>query len=397
MLLNFIRKFILLNAVVFCGVFAIAADTNVGTTAKDAAFDVKSVIDVGSIIAPDNKEIISAGYISGDAPASYNIDGKRSGISVELFDSISKQMGLKVNYHAYYSHSKALQDLSENKINILIGAFVHDTKYKNMDIVHSPAFFIDENIIISPVSDLSFSAVYEMIWTPLLQKTILFSFLASIIFWFLLFLFEGSRHPDLKKKNFFEKLTYTFFQIWACFLRDLLYDPVTNAGRILMSLWMFFSIIMITIVTSIMTSTIILLNGGHNSLVGSVNDLHYQNVGFLEGHHSSEYSIAVVGGHTKPYEYIGDLLADLSARKSIDYGVVSKTMLDDYLLYKPSYKENIVISTVATGYEGWVFLYNKNFSGISGINNELVHLVESGEFYGICAKHISHPEHCLVM
>jgi ABC-type amino acid transport substrate-binding protein len=396
-LLNFIRKLLLITTIIFSCVFAIAADAKPESAVDTSHFDDKVVVNIGSIAAAENEEIINIGYIAGDSPASYYIDGRRSGIAVELFEQITDKLKLNVNFHSYLSHEKAIQDLSDNKISALLGAFVHDPKYENMNIIHSPAFFIDEDIIIAPVSELSFVAVYEMIWTPLLQKTLLFSFLASIIFWLLLFLFEGSRHPDLKNRNIFEKLTYTFFQIWACFLRDLLYDPVTNAGRILMSMWMFFSIIMITIATSIMTSTIILLNTKHNNLVSHVNDLHYQNVGFLGGHHSSEYSISVVGGHTKPYEYIGNLLMDLSANKNIDYGVVSKTTLSDYFLYKPYYKKDIIISTVAVGYEGWVLLYNKDFSAVDKINSELVHLVERGEFYGICAKHISHPEHCLVM
>ena len=91
------------------------------------------------------------------------------------------------------------------------------------------------------------------------------------------------------------------------------------------------------------------------------------------------------------------MLKNYISNKNIDYGVVSKTMLSDYFLYKPYYKKDIIISTVAVGYEGWVLLYNKDFSAVDKINAELVHLVERGEFYGICAKHISHPEHCLVM
>ena len=63
-----------------------------------------------------------------------------------------------------------------------------------------------------------------------------------------------------------------------------------------MSLWMFFSILMITVVTSIMTSTIIILNSESYSMINNVRQLHFQDVGFLKGHHSSEFAISLVGG-----------------------------------------------------------------------------------------------------
>ena len=358
----------------------------------------ENIIDKSDNIKDQYQQIktINVGFMYADAPVTYNLDGKRYGIAYDLFQNIADKLKLNVNYINYDSHKDAISDLSSGKLSVLLGAFVHDTSYEEKNIIHSPVYFVDEDIIISPKETLSFASVFAMMWTDLLKNTILFSVAVSVFVWLLLLIFEGRKHDDVKKMKFFEKLSYMFFQVWACFLRDLIYNPATNAGRIIMSAWMFFSILMITVVTSILTSTIIILNADSVSNVKNPRELHFKDIGFLEGHHSSELAISLVGGHAHSYEYIGDVLTDIITG-DIDYSVLSKTTLNDYLFYKSSYKDKIVISNITTSYEGWVLLYNKNDKIYSDINRELVHFVEAGDLYPICSKYISHPEHCLVM
>jgi hypothetical protein len=366
--------------------------------AAPSIVDNKSAIYSQSVVPKtiEVPRVLNVGVMDEDSPATYKLDGVYYGIALELFDEVAKNLGIKYNKISYHDHHTAIDDLKNNKLSVLLGAFTHDPNYEGMNIVHSPIYFIDEDMIISPKHDLSFKNVFDMIWTDLLQNTILFSFIVSILVWVLLLVFESSKHPDLKEKSLFDRLTYLFFQVWACFLRDLIYDPATNSGRILMSFWMFFSILMITVVTSIMTSTIIILNTKSHSFIKNAREMHFKNVGYLGGHHSSEYAITLVGGHAYPYEYISSLLQDIS-KSELDYAVVSKTMLEDYLSYKSELKKDIAISNVATGYEGWVFLYNKDDKVYYDINTEMVHVVEKGDLYSICSKYMSHPEHCLVM
>ncbi len=346
-------------------------------------------------ITPQIKTI-NIGFMDDDYPASYDLDGKRYGITYDLFQNIADKLKLDANYINYHSQEDAISDLSSGKLSVLLGGFVHDRSYEEKSIVHSPVFFFDEDIVISPKETLSFTNIIEMIWTDLLKNTIIFSIAISILVWLLLLIFEGRKHNDLKKMKFFEKLSYMFFQVWACFLRDLIYNPATNVGRIIMSFWMFFSILMITVVTSILTSTIIILNTDSVSPIKGSRELHFKDVGYIKGHHSSELAISLVGGHAHSYEYIGGALTDI-IKNDIDYAVLSKTTLNDYLFYKSDYKDKIVLSNVTVGYEGWVILYNKNDKIYYDINREIIHFVEEGNLYPICSKYITHPEHCLVM
>ena len=358
----------------------------------------ENIIDKSDNIKDQYQQIktINVGFMYADAPVTYNLDGKRYGIAYDLFQNIADKLKLNVNYINYDSHKDAISDLSSGKLSVLLGGFVHDASYEEKNIIHSPVFFVDEDIIVGPKETLSFASVLAMMWTDLLKNTILFSVAVSVFVWLLLLIFEGRKHDDVKKMKFFEKLSYMFFQVWACFLRDLIYNPATNAGRIIMSAWMFFSILMITVVTSILTSTIIILNTDSVSPIKSSRELHFKDVGYLSGHHSSHFAISLLGGHAKEYDGYDEFLTGV-AKKDVDHGVLGKTDLYDYLSKHSNFKDLIVVTNLAVSYEGWVLLYNKNDKIYSDINRELVHFVEAGNLYPICSKYISHPEHCLVM
>jgi len=78
-------------------------------------------------------------------------------------------------------------------------------------IIHSPGFFIDENIIITKKKDITFLQILNLIWSDLLKKVLFLSLLISLVVWALLYLFEGSKHEDLKDATLWERLSYTFF------------------------------------------------------------------------------------------------------------------------------------------------------------------------------------------
>lgn len=344
-----------------------------------------------------DSKVLTVGYMEYDSPASYTLSGEPRGIAVDLFKATQEKLRITTRWVPYHTHEEATTALSNKHIDVLVGAFVHDQHHAQAGITETPVYFIDTDIIIAPKGTLSFADVLNMIWNDLLQNTLLFSLFAGLIFWVLLCVFEGSKHPELKEMGLAEKMSYTFFEIWACFLRDLLYRPVTNIGRVLMSLWMFLSIILITVVTSIMTSTIIVLHTGSQTHITKPQVLYQQNVGYLAGHHSTAEAILLAGGRSQPIDDIGGVVEAVAINHSIPYGVVSKTMLVDYLLAYPEVKEQLMISSVPIAYEGWVLLAQQDLSLYSAMKAALLDVIDDGRIYGICAMYVSHPEHCLVM
>lgn len=346
---------------------------------------------------PVDHTVLTIGYMEHDSPASYSLSGEPRGIAVDLFKATQERLGLTARWVPYRTHQEGLNALSQKNIDMLIGVFVHDQQHAQVGITETPIYFIDTDIIIAPKGTLSFASVLYLIWNDLLQNTLLFSFFAGLLFWILLYLCEGTKHPELKKMPFTEKLSYTFFEIWACFLRDLLYSPVTNIGRLLMSVWMFLSVILITVVTSIMTSTIIILHTGAQAHITKPEVLHQHHVGYLVGHHSTAEAILLSGGYSQPLDDMAEVVEAVATSRSIPYGVVSKTMLVDYLLTYPEVKKQLTISAVPIAYEGWVLLMQQDHPLYPAMKAALLDAIGSGRLYGICAMHVSHPEHCLVM
>ena len=342
---------------------------------------------------------LQVGYMIEDPPASFNEikSEERKGIAVELFDTVTSSLDLTVDYIPYHSHKKALHDLEQQEISVLLGAYTHDPQYQKRGINHSPSFFIDEDVIITTKKEISVSNIIEMIWTDLLKNTLIISLGISLLFWALLYFFEGSKHEHLKHCTRTEKLSYTFFLFCSCFLRDLIYDPVTNAGRILMSLWMIISIMMMTVITSILTSTIILISADNAHTVQHASDLHLKRVGTLKGHHSTSFAVKMAGGKSVDYHELSRLLSGVE-NGEIPYAVVGKTMILDYLTMHPEY-DSIVVTNTSVGYEHWVILYTTHLNQQlrQKIDKEIIHVIETGKLYPICAKYILHPEHCITM
>ena len=131
-----------------------------------------------------------------------------------------------------------LRAISSGKLDFLLGDFAYSGRDSLTDFSISLPVYIDEFVVITKVTPKSLAAIISIIWDDLLKHAIILSFVLMIIFSALLYIFESRVHPNMKDAALFERTSYCFFMVAACYLRDLVYDPVTNAGRILMSIWM---------------------------------------------------------------------------------------------------------------------------------------------------------------
>jgi len=146
-----------------------------------------------------------------------------------------------------------------------------------------------------------------------------------------------------------------------------------------------------------MTSTIIVLHTGAQTQVTNPQVLYQQHVGYLVGHHSTAEAIMLAGGRAQPLDDISRLVDALATERSLPYGVVSKTMLVDYLLAYPEMKAQLMISSVPIAYEGWVLLAREDVPWYPAMKSAMLDVIDGGRLYGICAMYVSDPEHCLVM
>lgn len=350
-----------------------------------------------AISATDLPQNLSVGYLAYLPPISYTEDKVAQGFAVDIFRTAVTPLPVSLQWVPFQDHRSALEALSNQTIDVLVGDFVHSNMYMPLGIVESMPFFVDEIAIVSPKPELSLAKIIELAWTDLLQTTLMFSMAMAIVCWLVMLLVEGSKNPVLLEKSYMERASILFFEVAACFLRDLLYDPVTNAGRILFSLWMFFSVVMVTIILSIIISTIIIISSNSNTVVRSAYDLHLHHVGFLEGHETTLKAITMAGGLAKEYHMLEELFAAFSKQGGIKHAAVGKTMMDHYYQNFPALTDGITRSSITIGYESWVFLYRKNLVGIRHVDHTIRSFLEQGKQFSICQQHMTHPENCLVI
>jgi|GEM_PF-5537035 len=283
-----------------------------------------------AILAASLPQTISVGYLAYLPPVAYTKDEVPHGLAVDVFREATASLPVLLQWVPFHDHQLALEALSNQTVDALVGDFVHSNLYTPLGIVESAPFFVDEITIASPQPQLSLENIVQLAWTDLLQTTLIFSGIMAIICWLIMLVVEGERNAELLDKSYLERASILFFEVAACFLRDLLYAPVTHAGRVIFSLWMFFSVVMVTIILSIITSTIIIISTNSSKVVHSAYDLHLHYIGFLEGHETALKAITMAGGLAKEYHLFDDMFAAFARQDEIEHIAVGKTLMDDY-------------------------------------------------------------------
>jgi hypothetical protein len=351
----------------------------------------------GAVWAAELPTRLSVGYLDYLPPVAYSTDDVPQGLAVDIFREASASMLVPIQWVPFQDHQSAIEALSKQQVDVLVGDFVHSRLYAPLGIAESMPFFVDEIAVASPRPQLSIENMIELAWTDLLQTTLYFSGVMAVICWLLMLAAEGRRNPKFVDKSWLERASILFFEVAACFLRDLLYAPVTNVGRILFSLWMFFSVVMVTIILSIITSTIVIISTDSDKVISSAYDLHLHHVGFLEGHEASRKAITMAGGLAKEYHLFDTLFAAFDQQGGIEHAAVGKTALDCYRQDHPEVLEHVSTSSIAIGYESWVFLYRANLDGAQKLEDAIGVFLEHGKQFAICQQYMRHPENCLVV
>lgn len=349
--------------------------------------------------ATSDAPVLPIGYMHEDAPIAYTYQKNPTGIAVDLLQkSLSQSCIINYQFIPYTNHHHALDDLTNNKIAILLGDFIFNNALAKEGIQATQPFFVDKNVLFTSVDELSFSNVFSIMWSKLLSDSLLFSFLTSIVVCVALFFIEGRKHPQLKDSDDFEKCSYTVYQVWCCFLKDLIFDPVTNLGRLVMSAWIIFSLIMMTVITSLVTSNIILLNTDSSTRIPSPAVMYFKSSGYLYGHNNLKQAIEHAHGISKAYNSLHQLVESVF-RRNTDIGVASKIQLNSFLELHQDFKEKLIVSDVAIAYENFVALFSPALSKTllkSQLYQAVHYIVEGQHFYHLCQKHTAYPEHCLV-
>ena len=346
---------------------------------------------------------VHIGFMSGEAPVSYvTYHDNLTGIGYDLIQDIQSRTDISTRYHVYHHPDDALSMLNENKINMLIGPFSDDITSQYTNTVTSHPYFIDELVLVIPKHSIYLGSLNAVIWNGLLERTLLFALILASIFTLLLYCFESQVHPHMKKCSIPEKISYCVFTIFACFCRDLLYDPVTSIGRLLVSIWMVISVILITVITSIVTSSIIFLHEHGPDDIKDFVELKQQNVGYIDGDEMAKNLLKELYTRPRSYETPENLLMAL-VDEELPYAVLPKSQYQYYVQANRYLRNGTTLTKMTLGYKKWVVVLNKHFAHslhhnqnfLTVIDTIIDHDVKELTMFKLCKRYIDAPSHCV--
>ncbi|MEC8063458.1 MAG: hypothetical protein VX112_01255 [Pseudomonadota bacterium] len=204
------------------------------------------------------------------------------------------------------------------------------------------------------------------------------------------------------KSSISEKISYCFFTIFACFCRDLLYDPVTTTGRLLVSIWMVISVILITIITSIVTSSIIFLHQNGPDSMRDISELSQKKVGFVSGDYTTRTILDELSVQAEPMQDPNALLQAVAADR-LQYVVLPKSQYEFQIKKDRKLRNLTTLTSTNIAYKPWTFAVNKDYARtmlsdktyIDTIDNIIDTTVHNLGLYTICRRYLSAPSHCV--
>ncbi|MAV28244.1 MAG: hypothetical protein CMF43_00345 [Legionellales bacterium] len=369
-----------------------------GAMAKEIHLSSDKVNDGTIAVLPD--QVLTVGVVEDVAPLTTNFGGDYHGLLVDIFmrsHEKSDYSDWKIKFVPYADRHDAIDDIAAGKLDFLLGDFAFNGLDSVTEFSSSFPVYIDEFVVVTKSASKSLAVIFSIIWDDLLKSVLGLSLLLIIIFSVLLYIFESHVHPHMKDASLIEKSSYSFFMVAACYLRDLVYEPATNAGRILMSIWMIISIFLITVITSIVTTSVITLTHFNESNITSLSQITNQKIGYIDLEVAFAHAIEVLPSQPVPFAGYPEMV-DAVINGDIQFGLGSKLLLTEKLKRFPELRDKVSLSSLAVGYEGFVILYSSKHPDRSKVYDNILNSyrgrINDGTLFHLCERYVDYPEHC---
>lgn len=325
---------------------------------------------------------LKVGLINNALPVSGSIDKKYTGMAVDLWKLIAKDLELKYKFFPLYDEYFGLELVRKGLLDVLIGPYdVNSSTYEMVG--YSTPFLINSVGLFMKDTTISFDAVLEELTTPLLVGAVFWSILLFFVFCFLLWLVEKKHHKEFRDTSIISGIGNSSWALISSYLRDLVYEPATTKGRTIMSLWLMFSVIFMTIVASSITSSILKISARKYSLYQNLYDIQGKKVGVMENTESVD--IASLYGAFVFQEHKVDHLFKLLDQGKIDAVMVDKTTAQFYVLNTPELHVHAANLVYKKDFFSFVFPYDSSL--IKRVNYRLLTRQEKGDVLKICSKY----------
>lgn len=316
---------------------------------------------------------LKVGY-AGTEPFVINENGSWKGISVEIWDLVSKEMDLNYSPQSYTSVSEALNDLSTGKIDVLVGPTSITSERAEL-VEFSQPYFQSSLAIMSRIDDPSFlDRIAPLFTINLLYALFVFLFILGIVgtlLWLAERKVSPEQFPHEPVKGIANGMWCAIVTMSTTGYGDI--APVTLMGRIVAGTWMIVSILFATTMVAGIASSLTLSGLGKNT-ISSADEFQNKKIAVLKNSPSVDF-VNDYNGKTVFVENLGEAYKLLKSKDV--QGVVFDRPQLEYFLQQNQDKE-LTISVAEYLKQGYGFPFPLHSDRVSEFNIELLKFKEDG-------------------
>ena len=225
-------------------------------------------------------------------PFSFIKNDKRTGYSIELWANIAKELGINSNYVVTGTAKQMIRDVQDNKANVAVGALSITSEREKVVDFSQPFFESGLRVLVrknaggaaSILAALSHKLSNWQVGTG-------FAVALAIMFGisYLVWKFEHPVNEEMWPRSYWQGMAESIWWTISIFLVGGADNkgPIGTGGRIVATLWMFMSVIAVSLLTASLSAVLTV-----NSLPGEItgpNDLYGRSVGTVVGSTSENW------------------------------------------------------------------------------------------------------------
>jgi ABC-type amino acid transport substrate-binding protein len=324
-------------------------------------------------------------------PFSFTQNGQRTGYSVELWNKIAAELKLQDSYKVTSSAKQMIQDVSSGKADVAVGALSITAEREKVVDFTQPFFESGLQVLVRKNAQGG-GSVLAAIAANIFNWKVGAGFIITMVVMFgishLVWKYEHPVNEEMWPRSYWEGMGESFWWTISIFLVGGADNkgPIGKGGRIVATLWMFASVIAVSLLTASLSAVLTV-----SALPGEINgpdDLYGRVVGTLQGSVAEtwlEKEVNPVGQKiiVKPYS---DIQAAINALRS---GTVKAVVYDAPILEYYISKNNATdIELVGGLFEksNYGFALQQNSPIREPINQVMLRLKEQGVIDQIHAK-----------
>jgi ABC-type amino acid transport substrate-binding protein len=204
-------------------------------------------------------------------PFSFIKNDQRTGYSIELWETIAKELGISNNYQIEGSAKQMIQAVETGKAEIAVGA-LSITSEREKVVDFSQPFFESGLQVLVRKNPGGASSVLTAISTNLLNWRVASGFGIALAVMFavshLVWKYEHPVNEEMWPRSYWEGMAESFWWTISIFLVGGADNkgPIGKGGRIVATLWMFASVIAVSLLTASLSAVLTV-----NALPGEIN------------------------------------------------------------------------------------------------------------------------------